>query len=103
LASDKVQQYVQILKSQVRELDVEINRIESGLMYEFGFHPYQRLSPLNLMNVLQEDMVSTKIQIRNLKSELDRVADLREFKGLLKGIKAPRRRREPILDPFDDF
>ena len=33
LASDKVQQYVQILKSQVRELDVEINRIESGLMY----------------------------------------------------------------------
>lgn len=103
LASDKVQQYVQILKSQVRELDVEINRIESGLMYEFGFHPYQKLSPLNFMNVLQEDMVSTKIQIRNLKSELDRVADLRELKGLLKGIKAPRRRREPIFDPFDDF
>ena len=55
------------------------------------------------MNVLQEDMVSTKIQIRNLKSELDRVADLRQLKGLLKGIKAPRRRREPIFDPFDDF
>lgn len=103
LASDKLQQYVQILKSQVRELDVEINRIESGLMYEFGFHPYQKLSPLNVMNVLQEDMVSTNIQIRNLKSELERVADPIQLKGLLKTIKAPRRRRDPGFGPFDGF
>jgi hypothetical protein len=103
LANEKIQQYVEILKSQVRDLDVEIHRVESGLMYEFGFHPYQKLSPSTLLNVLRTDVASTEIQIRSLKLELDRVADPRQLKALLKTIKAPARRRRIDFDPFDDF
>lgn len=101
LASNKVQQYVEILKRQVRDLDVEINRVESGLVYEFGLKPYQKLSPLTVLQIIQEDVVSTQIQIRKLKTDIDRLADLRQLKAWLKTIPAPRRRREPEYDLFD--
>lgn len=68
LQSEKIQQHEQILKGQVRELDVEMKRIESRLMSEFGFNPYQKLSPLTLLKILHEDVISTQNQIRGLES-----------------------------------
>lgn len=103
LPSEKIQQYVQILKGQVRELDVEMNRIESGLMSEFGFNPYQKLSPLTLLKILHEYVISTQNQIRGLESELERISDLRQLKDFLKMLKAPQKPREPNHDWSFDF
>lgn len=102
LSSDRIQQYTQLLKGQVKELDAELLRIEHGMIYEFGLSNHGKLDPLHVLDWLKQDIHFTQLEVRKMEVRLEEAQDPKKLKAWLKTIKASRRRETDHYD-FNPF
>jgi signal transduction histidine kinase len=96
ITGDRIKHYIKILKEQLFELDSEVQRIEHGIMMEFGLSPYKKLSPGGLMSLLVKDVAKTKTKVLSLQSDIDMTAEPKRLKAWLRGIS-----HQPSPSTFD--
>jgi len=93
----RLKHYIKILKDQLSELELEIQRIEHEFAAQFGLPPFEPLAPHGIMPLLKADMATCEVRIRQLQEHLKAAADLKSLKAWLKTITL---RRQPVSD-FD--
>lgn len=100
IGPDRLKSYLKILKGQLSELDMEIQRVEDEFAAQFGLPPFQRLDPQDLTSMLQANVATCELGIRQLREHLDTAGDLKRLKAWLKTITL-RRQTAPDFDfPF---
>ncbi len=98
ISEDRLKHFNKILKEQLIELDQEIFYTEDMFMAQFGYNPYDQLSPNTIMRRLDADIAETRRTIRSLKNDLLEFKDLKKVKAWLKAM-----RRRPRSGFSDDF
>jgi hypothetical protein len=93
----QLKHYSKILKGQLREIELELVRVEEQFSAEFTLSPFAKLDPKGIMPMLMADIADRKSGIRQLQQQLQSVADLPRLKAWLKQVV---RRRQPDWD-FD--
>lgn len=89
--------YIKILKGQLSELDMEIQRVEDQFAAQFGLPPFEQYDPKDLTTMLHDDMATCELAIRQLQEHLETAGDLKRLKAWLKTLTL---RRQADLD-FD--
>jgi hypothetical protein len=100
IGEDRLKHYNKILKEQVRELDQEIQHVETAFRHSYGIDPFEDLSPQTLLRNLAADMKDLRLNIRTLEHDLAAFEDIKNLKGWLRTFKlAPS---APVFDemPF---
>jgi hypothetical protein len=97
LDPQRLKHYIKILKEQLGELELEIQRIEHEFAAEFGLPPFEPLSPHGIMSLLKTDVATCELRIRQMQEQLKAAGDLESLKAWLKTITL---RRRPVSD-FD--
>ncbi|MBK7899832.1 MAG: J domain-containing protein [Azonexus sp.] len=97
---ERLKHYVKILKGQLQELDMEIERVEEELMFEFGLDPFAPLDPKGLIPILQQDMATCRRHIAALHEQLAAAADAKQLKAWLKGLSLRARSQRSSACPF---
>ncbi len=96
----RLKHYIKILRGQLGDLDMEIQRVEEQLMIEFGLPPFETLHPKGLLPTLQQDMATCRGQIAELHEQIETAADPKRLKAWLKTVSL-RRQTYPDFDmPF---
>ena len=91
LAPERLKRYTQILRTQLQDLEVEINGIEYDLRQQLNLRG--RITPKALLQHVDADVAALDGEIRRLDGELALSADLKALKAWLKSIR-PARRQE---------
>lgn len=97
LDPQRLKHYIKILKEQLGELELEIQRTEHEFAAEFGLPPFEPLAPHGIMSLLKADVATCEARIRQLQEHLHAAGDLKSLKAWLKTITL---RRQPVSD-FD--
>ncbi len=97
IGPERLKHYLKILKGQLSELDMEIQRVEDEFAAEFGLAPFAKHDPKGLMPMLKADMAACEANIFQLRESLEAAGDLKQLKAWLKTITL---QREPAHD-FD--
>jgi Skp family chaperone for outer membrane proteins len=97
---ERLKHYIKILKGQVADLDLEIQRIEEQLMVEFGLSPFEPIHPSDLLPMLKQDMATCQGQLAELHLQLDAVADQKRLKAWLKTLSLQRQPAPDFDLPF---
>jgi hypothetical protein len=100
ISEDRLKHYNKILKDQVRELDQEIQHVETAFRHSYGINPFEALSPEMILRNLAADLKGLRLNIRALEQDLAAFEEIKNLKLWLKTIKlAPPM---PIFDamPF---
>lgn len=87
LSTDRLKNYIKILKDQVRELDTEIQTIKHQIIMEFGLNPYQKITTYEILLQLKLDVANTKFQLKNLQELIDMTRDPIQLKAWLKTMR----------------
>ncbi|WP_042876400.1 J domain-containing protein [Cupriavidus necator] len=96
LSEDRLKHYNKILKEQVRELDQEIQHVETAFRHSYGFDPFESLSPNTVLRNLAAEMTNLRHNIRALQDDLIAFKDIKKLKLGLKSFKL-----EPRVPDFD--
>lgn len=96
LSEDRLKHYKKILKEQVRELDQEIQHVETAFRHSYGFDPFESLSPNTVLRHLAAEMTNLRHNIRALQDDLIAFKDIKKLKLGLKSFKL-----EPRVPDFD--
>ena len=100
IGRERLKHYIKILKGQLSELDMEIQRVEDEFAAQFGLSPFERHDPKGLMPMLHADIATCEVRILQLQEHLVAVGDLKWLKAWLKTITL-RRQPDPDFDlPF---
>ena len=91
LAPERLKHYTQILRAQLKDLEMEIFGIERGLRERMGL--IGRITPRFLLECVDADVATLESEIRRMEGELAISADIKALKAWLKGIR-PARRQE---------
>ncbi|MBN3776127.1 J domain-containing protein [Burkholderia sp. Ac-20345] len=97
LGEDRLARYNGILEDQLRELDQEIQDVETGFRRTYGIAPSVKVAPDTIMRMLTRDIAGTQRSIHDLNltlREFDDPANVREW---LKDMK-----RQQAFPRFDD-
>jgi hypothetical protein len=97
LGEDRLARYNGILEDQLRELDQEIQDVETGFRRTYGIAPSVKVAPDTVMRMLTRDIAGTQRGIHDLNltlREFDDPANVREW---LKDMK-----RQQAFPRFDD-
>lgn len=97
LGEDRLARYNGILEDQLRELDQEIQDVETGFRRTYGIAPSVKVAPDTIMRMLTRDIAGTQRGIHDLNltlREFDDPANVREW---LKDMK-----RQRAFPRFDD-
>lgn len=97
LGEDRLARYNGILEDQLRELDQEIQDVETGFRRTYGIAPSVKVVPDTVMRMLTRDIAGTQRSIHDLNltlREFDDPANVREW---LKDMK-----RQRAFPRFDD-
>lgn len=84
ITSSRLKHYIKILKEQLNELEHEIFVTEDMFRSQFGISPFERLTPSTIMRNLATDIASIQHAIRDLKSDLLALQDIKTLKAWLK-------------------
>ena len=97
---ERLKHYIKILKGQMGDLDMEIQRVEEQLMAEFGLPPFEVLHPRDLLPMLRQDMATCRGQIAELHQQVDTAADQKQLKAWLKTVSLRRHTYSDFDLPF---
>ncbi len=86
-----LKRYIAILKSQLSELDGEIQRTEDEFAAQFGLPPFGRVDPKDLPSLLETSVAACDLRIRQLQDQLEIAGDSPRLKAWLKTITLRRR------------
>lgn len=90
LSEDRLKHYNKILKDQVRELDQQIQHVESAFRHSYGIDPFVDISPELALRNLVADIKNTQASIRDLERDLIDFDDIKNLKLWLKAINCHR-------------
>ena len=71
LSEERLKHYNRVLAEQLKELQQEVNDVETHFLMEFGLDPYQRLKPAGLMRDLRADLQVLERENLRLTRELN--------------------------------
>lgn len=97
LGEDRLARYNGILEDQLRELDQEIQDVETGFRRTYGIAPSVKVAPDTIMRMLTRDIAGTQRGIHDLNLTLREFDDPANVKGWLKDMK-----RQRAFPRFDD-
>ncbi|HDR9484591.1 TPA: J domain-containing protein [Burkholderia aenigmatica] len=96
LGEDRLARYNGILEDQLRELDQEIQDVETGFRRTYGIAPSVKVAPDTIMRMLTRDIAGTQRGIHDLNLTLREFDDPANVKDWLKDLK--RQRAFPRVD-----
>ncbi|MCL2635954.1 MAG: molecular chaperone DnaJ [Betaproteobacteria bacterium] len=94
LDPQKLKRYIQILKDQLDELDLEIRHMTRGFADEFNLSLYDLLTPKNLTSLIDGDIMSYECAFKLLEAMLADAKEPQSLKASLKTIRLQRTRRQ---------
>ncbi|VWB59804.1 molecular chaperone DnaJ [Burkholderia aenigmatica] len=97
LGEDRLARYNGILEDQLRELDQEIQDVETGFRRSYGIAPSVKVAPDTIMRMLTRDIAGTQRGIHDLNLTLREFDDPANVKDWLKDLK-----RQRAFPRFDD-
>ncbi|WP_420211591.1 J domain-containing protein [Burkholderia aenigmatica] len=97
LGEDRLARYNGILEDQLRELDQEIQDVETGFRRTYGIAPSVKVAPDTIMRMLTRDIAGTQRSIHDLNLTLREFDDPANVKDWLKDMK-----RQRAFPRFDD-
>ncbi|MCA8066409.1 J domain-containing protein [Burkholderia sp. AU38729] len=97
LGEDRLARYNGILEDQLRELDQEIQDVETGFRRTYGIAPSVKVAPDTIMRMLARDIAGTQRSIHDLNLTLREFDDPANVKEWLKDMK-----RQRAFPRFDD-
>ncbi|VWC71124.1 molecular chaperone DnaJ [Burkholderia lata] len=97
LGEDRLARYNGILEDQLRELDQEIQDVETGFRRTYGIAPSVKVAPDTIMRMLTRDIAGTQRSIHDLNLTLREFDDPANVKEWLKDMK-----RQRAFPRFDD-
>ncbi|MCA8276283.1 J domain-containing protein [Burkholderia sp. AU30280] len=97
LGEDRLARYNGILEDQLRELDQEIEDVETGFRRTYGIAPSVKVAPDTVVRMLTRDIAGTQRGIHDLNLTLREFDDPANVKEWLKDM-----RRRPASSRFDD-
>ncbi|HEX8957281.1 MAG TPA: molecular chaperone DnaJ [Burkholderiaceae bacterium] len=97
---ERLKHYIKILKGQLDDLKLEIERVEGQIKFDFGLPPFGPLHPKALVPMLREDVSACRAQIAALRAQLETAADPKQLKLWLKTIARPRQVYPAFDMPF---
>ncbi|VWB38640.1 molecular chaperone DnaJ [Burkholderia lata] len=97
LGEDRLARYNGILEDQLRELDQEIQDVETGFRRTYGIAPSVKVAPDTIMRMLTRDIAGTQRSIHDLNLTLREFDDPANVKEWLKDMK-----RHQAFPRFDD-
>ncbi|WP_107310701.1 molecular chaperone DnaJ [Burkholderia metallica] len=90
LGEDRLARYNGILEDQLRELDQEIQDVETGFRRTYGIAPSVKVAPDTIIRMLARDIASTQRGIHDLNLTLREFDDPANVKDWLKDLKRQR-------------
>ncbi|WP_175911405.1 molecular chaperone DnaJ [Burkholderia metallica] len=87
LGEDRLARYNGILEDQLRELDQEIQDVETGFRRTYGIAPSVKVAPDTVIRMLARDIASTQRGIHDLNLTLREFDDPANVKDWLKDLK----------------
>lgn len=100
IGPERLKRYIKILKGQLSELDMEIQRVEDEFAAQFGLPPFAKHDPKDLIPMLHANVATCELGVRQLQEHLQIAGDLKLLKAWLKTITL-RRQTAPHFDlPF---
>ena len=97
ITEDRIKHYNKILREQSAELQQELSLIQNQLRSHFQLPYYAPLTPKDIINRLNGDIVELKQVAQSIDHDLKRLADFDVMKQWVKNYKIPRPR------PMDDL
>ncbi|NHV26779.1 J domain-containing protein [Burkholderia sp. D-99] len=97
LGEDRLARYNGILEDQLRELDQEIQDVETGFRRTYGIAPSVKVAPDTVVRMLTRDIAGTQRSIHDLNLTLREFDDPANVKEWLKDMK-----RQRAFPRFDD-
>jgi hypothetical protein len=100
IGPERLKHYLKILKGQLSELDMEIQRVEDEFAAQFGLTPFAKHDPKGLMATLKSDMAACEANLFQLSQYLEAAGDLKQLKAWLKTITLRRQAAHDFDIPF---
>ncbi|HEX7644084.1 MAG TPA: molecular chaperone DnaJ [Burkholderiaceae bacterium] len=97
---ERLKHYIKILKGQLNDLNLEIERLEDEIKFDFDLSPFDSLHPKALLPMLRKDVRDCLEQIAELREQLATAADPKQLKLWLKTIARPRQTYPDFDMPF---
>ncbi|MBN3830978.1 J domain-containing protein [Burkholderia sp. Ac-20344] len=97
LSEDRLTRYNGILEEQLRELDQEIEHVETGFRRTYGIAPSVKVAPDTVMRLLARDIAGMQRSNHDLTVALHEFDDPEQVRDWLKDMK-----RRPASSRFDD-
>ena len=97
LSEDRLTRYNGILEEQLRELDREIQHVETGFRRTYGIAPSVKVAPDTVMRMLTRDIAGMQRSNHDLTVALHAFDDPEKVRDWLKDMK-----RRPASSRFDD-
>lgn len=102
LSEDRLKHFNKVLKEQLSELEQEIMHMEMPLRTQFHMPAYLRLSPGQVIPLLNQDIAELRRDIRKLEKELLVPKDLAAFKLWIKARRREAKALEAEMRHVDD-
>ncbi|CAB3750475.1 molecular chaperone DnaJ [Burkholderia puraquae] len=96
LSEERLARYNGILEEQIRELDQEIQHVETGFRRTYGIAPSVKVAPDTVMRMLARDIAGMQRSNHDLTMALREFDDPEKVRGWLKDMK-----RRPAASRFD--
>ncbi len=97
IAEDRLKYINKVLQDQLEELEQEIQGLIYPLLMQLDIPPYVGFSPEILMGYLKRDIQEMKINIKEIKQDLNVFREPSAVKSWLKSYRIPK------LNPFDEM
>ena len=98
LTEARLKHYNQVMAEQLAELQNETRGIEEGFKLQVGMHPYDPVTPGNMMSKLRAQMQLLQHDIHHLRRQRQLLGDIRNLKRWLK----EQRQQQDADDGFPD-
>ena len=102
ITEDRIKHYNKVLREQSAELQQELSLIQNQLRSQFQLPYYLPLTPMDVINRLNGDILHLKQVAQSIEHDLSVLADLDALKQWVKSYKIPRPRPMDDLD-FSGF
>jgi hypothetical protein len=90
IGEDRLKHYNKILKEQLRELNQEIEEVQSSFLYSLNIDPFRPIAPKAVLRELGAEISELRRSIQELKQDLRVFADVKILKQWLKQAKQRR-------------
>ena len=98
IAEDRLKHFNRVLQGQLDQLQDEVQEVEMTLKMNLQLMPFEQLTPQRAISGFKRDLDGLRLEINQIKHDLNRFKDVKHLKAWLKNYRMDRG-----MDDFDDF